>query len=279
MKIINPPYNPANVIVVGGTIDDTIIGGTTPAAGSFTTLKQTTGAAAGAIPISDAAGALTLTAATGSGAPVRANSPALVTPALGVPGSGTLTSCTGLPQAGIVPGTAANDFLVAGTTPFSFAKKTLAATKTLLHAAPGAIGGTTPAAGTFTTLIGKFNTIEKSADAVSLTALECSGTLVTNRGWDGTDDQTFTLPAAVAGLKFKFLAVVASGSTADTYFDPADGTTKIYLDGTALTDGFQVWTEEIAVGESIVFHTFTLDGTNYDWAADSINGLFANKGS
>ena len=55
------------------------IGGTTPAAGAFTTLKQTTGKAAGAIPISDADGALTLTASTGSGAPVRAGSPTFTT--------------------------------------------------------------------------------------------------------------------------------------------------------------------------------------------------------
>lgn len=40
------------------------------------------------------------TAATGTGAPVRATSPALVTPALGTPASGVLTNCTGLPVAG-----------------------------------------------------------------------------------------------------------------------------------------------------------------------------------
>ena len=85
--------------------------------------------------------------ANGANNPVWTN-----TPTLGTPASGTLTSCTGLPQAGIVPGTAENDFLVAGSTPFSFAKKTLADTKTLLHAAPGEIGGTTPAAGSFTTV-------------------------------------------------------------------------------------------------------------------------------
>jgi len=50
-------------------------------------------------------------AATGTGAPVRETSPTLVTPALGTPASGTLTSCTGLPAAG-VEGTAA---LVANT--------------------------------------------------------------------------------------------------------------------------------------------------------------------
>jgi hypothetical protein len=42
------------------------------------------------------------TAATGSGAVVRATSPTLVTPALGTPSSGTLTNCTGLPTAGLV---------------------------------------------------------------------------------------------------------------------------------------------------------------------------------
>ena len=42
------------------------------------------------------------TTATGSGAPVRETSPTLVTPALGTPASGTLTNCTGLPQAAAV---------------------------------------------------------------------------------------------------------------------------------------------------------------------------------
>lgn len=40
------------------------------------------------------------TTATGSGAPVRATSPTLVTPLLGTPTSGTLTNCTGLPISG-----------------------------------------------------------------------------------------------------------------------------------------------------------------------------------
>lgn len=45
------------------------------------------------------------TTATGTGAPVRATSPTLVTPALGVPSSGTLTNCTGLPIAAGTTGT------------------------------------------------------------------------------------------------------------------------------------------------------------------------------
>jgi len=88
-----------NAIIHGGTIDNAVIGGTVPEAGTFTTLTQTTGKAAGAIPISDSNGLFTLTTSTGTGAPVRATSPTLITPALGTPSSGTLTNCTGYPAA------------------------------------------------------------------------------------------------------------------------------------------------------------------------------------
>lgn len=46
------------------------------------------------------------TTAQGSGAPVRATSPALTTPNIGTPSAGTLTNCTGLPVAGIAASTA-----------------------------------------------------------------------------------------------------------------------------------------------------------------------------
>jgi len=129
----------------------------------------------------------------------------------------------------------------------------------------------------------RFDTVEKSADNVTLTALECTDTLITNKDWVGTTNQVFTLPDADTsvgeGLKFKLLIVDASGGTADCYLDPEGSTTKIYLDGTALTDGHQVWTQQPAVGESITCHTFTIDGTTYDWACDSCNGIWENKGS
>jgi len=132
-------------------------------------------------------------------------------------------------------------------------------------------------------LFGKFKTYEFSADAVTLTATHCLDTLITNKDWGGANDQIFTLPDADTsvgeGLKFKLLIVDASGGTADCYLDPEGSTTKIYLDGTALTDGHQVWTQQPAVGESITCHTFTIDGTTYDWACDSCNGIWENKGS
>jgi len=129
----------------------------------------------------------------------------------------------------------------------------------------------------------EFATVEESADAATLTKEESKDTLVTNRGWDGNDDQTITMAeadtSAGKGLKFKFMAVIASGGAADTYFDTEGATTKIYLDGVAGADGDRINTNEIAVGEGIICHTFTIDGSTYDWACDSINGAWINTGS
>ena len=72
----------AGALVIGGGA------GTAPtqvAAGANTTMLV--GGGTGVAPV--------WTTATGSGAPVRATSPTLVTPALGTPSSGVLTSCTG----------------------------------------------------------------------------------------------------------------------------------------------------------------------------------------
>lgn len=51
------------------------------------------------------AGTVSWETVTGTGSPVLATSPTLVTPALGTPSSGTLTNCTGLPVNGIVDDT------------------------------------------------------------------------------------------------------------------------------------------------------------------------------
>ena len=129
---------------------------------------------------------------------------------------------------------------------------------------------------------GRFSQIDKSADAVSLTAIECSDTLITTRGWDGADDQTFTLPeadtAVGAGLRVKFLIAVTDADQ-DFYIDTEGSTTNIYLDGTAIGDGERVWTDNPTVGESIECYTATLDGTAYDWFCDSIVGTWLDKGS
>ena len=53
--------------------------------------------AANSMLVTDGSSIPSMVAFTGSGAPVRANTPTLITPILGTPTSGTLTNCTGLP--------------------------------------------------------------------------------------------------------------------------------------------------------------------------------------
>lgn len=92
-----------------------------------------------------------ITDETGSGALVFANTPTLVTPILGVPGSGTLTNCTGLPMTTGVTGT--------------------------LGAANGGTGVANNAASTLT-ISGNYGTTLTVAATTSLT-LPASGTAVT----------------------------------------------------------------------------------------------------
>ncbi len=107
-----------------GTIDNTVVGATTPAAATFTTLTSngSTTLNGTTIPASKTLVVTTdklsvhaattsselasiISDETGSGALVFANSPTLVTPALGTPSSATLTNATGLPLTSGVTGT------------------------------------------------------------------------------------------------------------------------------------------------------------------------------
>jgi hypothetical protein len=152
----------------------------TPSAGVLTNatgLPISTGLAAGSS--ADLAGVIT--DETGTGALVFANSPTLVTPALGTPSAGVLTNATGLP---VATGLSAGIF-DAGT--WSFAGSTIADLGTVsaatsitstnfVGAIDGVLGGATPAAANVTdlgasgtsSLLGDVNMGNNSGDTITI---------------------------------------------------------------------------------------------------------------
>ncbi|MBU1173685.1 MAG: hypothetical protein KKD44_29290, partial [Proteobacteria bacterium] len=109
----------------------------------------------------------------------------------------------------LIVATAESDFIVSGPNPFTWAIKTLANTKSLLHAAPGPIGGTTPDAGTFTTLTGTKNiwvaATELTIAAGAITSSQSLHTVDT-----AADDATDDLDTINGGTDGQLLAIRAA---------------------------------------------------------------------
>ena len=179
------------------------------------------------------------------------------------------------------------------------------------------IGDTTPAAGSFTTLgastdpvdangVGDrgFNdaryldtaattkqrfvpaTLTDTTSPHDLTIAECSNSLITTQGWNGTDDITFNLPdissydgsEGVLWVKFEDDIGMQDADT-DMYVDP-DASTQIVLDGTPTgTDGHRIWWNNITIYSGAVCHSNYSLALGGFWVCDSLNGLAADKGS
>lgn len=127
------------------------------------------------------------------------------------------------------------------------------------------VGATTPAAGTFTGLLGNGVYIAVSTD-LAITAAQMKGQTFVCAGTNSP-----VLPAAAEGLCGSFIAATAAVFSVDTNATP--GTDIFVLAGTAQ-----------AAGEKI-----TSDGTIYDevyieckiagkWIATPVQGLFVNGG-
>jgi len=129
-------------------------------------------------------GGTTAAGATGSGNVVFATSPTLTTPVIGA-ATGTSLSVSGQLTSTVSTGTA--PLVVSSTT--NVANLNASSLNGATFAAPGAIGGTTPGAGTFTTLSSSGGDTNSKSGAASTSAVTWSGAPFTG----GTGTTTFPL--------------------------------------------------------------------------------------
>lgn len=172
------------------------------------TTKILVGGGAAALPV--------WTTATGSGAPVRATSPTLVTPHLGTPASGTLTNCSELPVSGITSST--STALGVGSIELGHASDT-----TIARVSAGVVSveGVNLAFDTFVqggTGAATRTIQDKLRDVIHVSDFGAVG--------DGSTDDTAAIQAAITYAK-TLSATVGGGST-----DPLIGEfTTVHLDG------------------------------------------------
>jgi hypothetical protein len=153
-----------SVVITGGTIDDTVIGGTTPAAGTFTSVTATT--------VDIDGGTIDGTAIGGTSASTGAFTNVTASGTLAVTGTSTLTGTATITSADINSGAIDNTVIgnttaVAGT----FTNLTATGTTTVTTADINGgnidgtiIGASTSAAGTFTDLTATGTTTVTTAD-------------------------------------------------------------------------------------------------------------------
>ena len=117
---------------------------------------------------------------------------------------------------------------------------------------------------------GGLKRVEKPATG-SLSATECRGTLVTNKGQ--TDNAVEELPPIFEGASF----IVSIETTVAKYWrlDP-NGEEVIRFDGTALTGGYYVGIASAAVGAMLVVVAM-YSGTSLVWDIRTIDGTWAEQ--
>jgi hypothetical protein len=107
----------------------------------------------------------------------------------------------------------------------------------------------------------------------TLTAAECTGSIINNRG-QSANDITLTLPAAAEGLNF----TVVLGTSVAKYFhlDP-DASDSIYLNGATTGDGHYVGLAAALIGAVISFVAFETGAGAYDWYASTVYGNWVQE--
>ncbi len=134
---------------------------------------------------------------------------------------------------------------------------------------PSALGETAP-----TFLRGKNREVFKTADADSpLTAIQCTGTIVSNYGMTDADC-TIDLPTAAEGLSFVCILPAVRAKFFKLHCPTAQAD-KIYLSGVAgSNDGNVGVASGYATGSAISMFTFKASDGGHDWMAMPLFGTW-----
>jgi hypothetical protein len=230
-----------------GTVNGITLTGTVTTTGSLTLGGTLSGVSlttqvTGTLPVAN--GGTGVTTSTGTGAVVRSTSPTLVTPALGTPSSGTLTSCAGLPIDAGTTGTLPINRGGTGSTSTTFVNAATNVTGTL----PVANGGTGAAALTANNVL-----LGNGTSAVQFVAPGASGNVLTSNG-------TTWSSAAIIPSGTVMLFVQTSAPTGWTKSTAHDNKALRVISGTAGTGGSVAFTTAFAsqgVSGTVGNHTLT----------------------
>ena len=187
--------------------------------------------------------ATALTDETGSSTVVFSNSPTLVTPNIGTPSAGTLTSCTGLPISTGVSGlgTGVATFLATPTS------ANLASALTDESGSSKVVFSTSP---TFTTSVLTDSTTLGVFDTTATTINAFGAATTGNIGYDGTDNSTTNIATgATANTKTANVNIGNSGA--------AGSTTNVNIGSAAGTSVVNVY-KTLNVGDSNTYGTFNV---------------------
>jgi len=116
------------------------------------------------------------------------------------------------------------------------------------------------------------NTIASSTGTLS--AAQVSGVVLNN--YTQSTANTQTLPAAAVG--YNGMIVIATAGAGSFHLKAGAGD-KIYLDGTALSDGDKVTLATPTVGDYFSFWSFQTGATAYDWLVASGQGTLTDGGA
>ncbi len=211
-----------------GIVNSGTLNGLAYYASAGTTVSSLT-TANSSILTTDGSGVPAWVAYTGSGAPVRATSPTLVTPALGTPSSGVITNCTGAPT----------------LTSLAFSSTTgIIGTTTNNSAAAGSVGEFFQSIVTFGSPVVPANNTATNITSLSLSAGEWE--LVGLAGGQGSVSTSFlsVWASTTSATQPDGSVSTTNGALASVPINPVrvqlSGTTTVYLSGRLLFTGSSI---------------------------------------